>query len=53
MENQVQAMDDKQAELSQEKQPYAAPALKKLGTVQELTQGNPTFPIPDDAGWSL
>lgn len=52
MENQVQAMDDKQAELSQGKQPYAAPALKKLGTVQELTQGTHVILQPDDTVFS-
>jgi hypothetical protein len=53
MENQVQAMDDKQAELSQEKQPYATPRLMKLGNVEQLTQGMPLAPGPDDTVLSI
>lgn len=53
MENPVQAMDDKQAELSQEKQPYATPRLTKLGSVEHLTQGNPAIPVSDDGTWSV
>ncbi len=35
-----------------QKQPYAAPALKKLGTVQELTQGATAAPVSDQFGIS-
>lgn len=39
MENKIRVPDDEQVELSHEKQPYEAPRLKKLGTVQDLTLG--------------
>lgn len=52
MENQMQAIDDKQAEVGSEKKPYEMPTLTKLGTVQQVTQGIYIFPFPDYGGLS-
>ncbi|MCL4835352.1 MAG: lasso RiPP family leader peptide-containing protein [Caldilineaceae bacterium] len=53
MNNQlIHLTPDHQPEARPQKQPYAAPALKKLGTVQELTQGVAMAPEPDVAGFS-
>lgn len=52
MENKVQVMDDKQAEVVDEKKPYQTPTLTKLGSVKQLTQGVPYMPGPDDGGIS-
>ncbi len=53
MENQVQAMDDRQAELSQEKQPYTPPLLVRLGNVKQVTEGEAFAPTSDDGGFSI
>lgn len=39
MEKQIKKTNDKQSELSNQKQPYKAARLKKLGTVKDLTLG--------------
>jgi len=39
METQMKETHDKQAELNDEKQSYAPPRLKKLGTIRDLTLG--------------
>lgn len=52
-QNPTQSTTGQQPEADQEKQPYTAPALKKLGTVQELTQGIILGPTPDAAGFSM
>jgi len=49
METQIKKTNDKQVELTHEKQPYDTPSLKKSGTVRDLTLGN--FPMgPDVSG---
>lgn len=48
MENQAQAMNDKQVEVGKEKKPYEPPTLKKLGNVEQVTQGQPPSIIPDN-----
>ena len=53
MENQVQAMDDRQAEVGREKKPYETPTLTKLGTVQQVTQGGPGVPLWDFGTFSM
>ncbi len=45
MENQV---DAKQAKLGNEKKPYEAPMLTKLGTVEQLTKGGPPVTMSDN-----
>lgn len=47
MEKQMQAMDDKQAEVVHQKKPYETPTLTKLGSVEQVTQGQPRVPVPD------
>ena len=35
------------------KSPYQTPQLKRLGTVEQLTQGSPNIPVPDVFGASV
>lgn len=44
----IKAIDDQQAEGVGRKRPYRTPKLKKLGSVEQLTQGIPILAIPDD-----
>lgn len=53
MENQMQAMDDRQAEVGSEKKPYKTPTLTKLGNVEQLTQGEPLIPAADEGVCSI
>lgn len=53
MKKQMQTMDDRQAEVGKEKQPYATPKLLKLGSVKELTEGAPLLPFLDVANLSF
>ena len=49
----MKAIDDQQAEGVGGKRPYETPRLKKLGTVQQLTQGVHVLNIPDDGVLSV
>ncbi len=40
--------EKKDAEGVRGKRPYHTPKLAKLGSVKQLTEGNPILPIPDD-----
>lgn len=53
MRDQMQAMDDQQAEGAGGKRPYQTPKLTKLGNVRELTQGGSVLPVPDDGTFSI
>lgn len=53
MENQVQATDDKQAEVGNEKKPYQTPTLTKLGSVEQVTGGSGSFLGSDVQGLSV
>lgn len=53
MEKNVNAMDDKQVEVSNEKKPYETPALTKLGKVTQLTQGVGPPIVSDPGGGSI
>ena len=44
----MKAIDDQQAEGVGGKRPYETPRLKKLGSVQQLTEGTHVFNVPDD-----
>ncbi|MCR4318915.1 MAG: PIG-S family GPI transamidase component [Candidatus Brocadiaceae bacterium] len=44
----VKAIDDQQTEGVRGKRPYKTPTLKKLGSLEQLTQGIPNIPVPDD-----
>lgn len=50
MEKQIKKTNDKQAELSNQKQPYKAARLKKLGTVKDLTLGGTITQVTWDDG---
>jgi hypothetical protein len=45
-------MDDRQAEVGKEKQPYSPPMLERLGSVKHVTKGFPIVPVPDYGGIS-
>ena len=49
METEMKETHEEQAELSNEKQPYEAPRLKKQGTIRDLTLGG-TYPYTTDNG---
>ncbi len=53
MTDHEKALDEKKdAEGAGGKRPYHTPKLTKLGSVEQLTQGIPALPLPDDAGLS-
>lgn len=53
MKDHEKARDEKkEAEAVREKRPYQTPRLKKLGSVEQLTEGV-SGPIPDDTFFSI
>jgi hypothetical protein len=48
MEQQKQTTADKQTEVTCAKKPYATPELWRLGNVEQVTQGLPSNPVPDN-----
>lgn len=49
----MKAIDDQQAEEAGGKLPYKTSMLRKLGSVEQLTQGTFFQPGPDDTVFSL
>jgi len=49
METEMKETHEEQAELSNEKQPYEAPRLKKQGTIRDLTLGGTLMNWDDGA----
>lgn len=52
MERTMRAVDDQQVQGAKQKKPYETPRLKKLGSVEQVTQGVKAQPVPDIAGIS-
>ena len=49
----MKAIDDQQTEGVRGKRPYRTPKLRKLGSVEQVTQGSPVLAIPDDTVLSV
>lgn len=49
MERPVKAVHEQPVQDGPAKKPYQTPSLTKLGTVRELTQGDPPALYPDDS----